>query len=278
MSKAETIRGQTRYRSGKYYSFRKCPKHNAELELCINDTDFSEWSAGHQLPFNHHENRIEWRCDSCLIFWNENYFFKKASPQIKLPISQLIMICPVCGSKRVTHECEPACCTNHYCIDCNTRFTADIELVENGYGEKTVQKVDDYLETEFCPSSSLYESGETTLTGIVRNYRKCLKHQEEALELVFIQAIDGIPTKIAEPAWYCKLCKRVYFENGGYRIRHCLFSYEVHAAVECPSCSSYDINSVSNFKNICVCECLSCGASLKVRLHTQSEHLSENAT
>ncbi len=136
MPKKETIGGKTRYRTGKHYSFRRCPKHDTDLELCIDDTDFSEWSGGHQTPYNHHENRILWRCDNCLIYWNENYFIENAlSHRIDLSPSRLILICPECNSNRITHECVPECCTNHYCIDCNSELEAEVRLV--GKNHKT---------------------------------------------------------------------------------------------------------------------------------------------
>lgn len=266
-SKEEIINGQTRYRSGKYYSFRRCPKHNCNLELCINDTDFSEWSDGHQQLYNHHENRIEWRCDSCYIFWNENYFQKEASPKTELPLSQLVLICPICESERVTHECTPLCCTDHYCIDCKSRFTAEIDPIKKGY--KKITDDEDVLDSEFCPADSQFQKTKTSMTGIFRKYRKCPNHKNEPLELVFIHAIDAVPIRIEQPAWFCKLCNRVYFECGNYRRSHKLFSFEVRAAIECPFCNTFEINSGSNSKRECISECISCGALLRIKLYLQ---------
>jgi hypothetical protein len=268
MPKEETIQRQTRYRSEKFYPFRRCPKHDTELELCLNDTDFSKLFVQNRPLPNHHENRIEWRCDTCLIFWNENYFLRKDTPhyQIELPTAQLLLFCPICGSKRVTHSCTPACCTDHECVDCNAKFTAHIELVKTG-NKKIVQEDETPLYSIYCPMSCLLKSAETTLTGILRTYRKCPDHQEEPLELAFVHAINNIPLKPIEPGWYCKLCKRVHFERGTYRIAHVSYFYEVHAAVECPACHTFEVNSISNSENGCTCECLTCGALLRVSLH-----------
>jgi len=74
MSKTETINAHTVFRSGQYYAFRVCPKHGCELELCVDDTDFSAWSAGHAPLYDHDDNRVCWRCDECLGFWLENHF------------------------------------------------------------------------------------------------------------------------------------------------------------------------------------------------------------
>ncbi len=264
MEKEETIRGQTRYRTGKYYSFRRCPKHDTELELCIDDTDFSEWSDGHQIPYNHHENRILWRCSSCLIHWNENYFIKKIlSSKIELPSSQLILICPNCNSNRVTHDCVPECCTNHYCIDCNSKFEAEIKL-EKKENKLNNQDDDDSFEFDFTPASSLLSSTNTTLTGVKRSYRKCIDHPDEILELAFIHGIEDLPTKLDEPGWYCRKCDRVHFERGAYRLNHSFFSYEVNASIICPVCESSEVNSQSSLKGCCVC--LSCGSEIEIKL------------
>ena len=276
ISKEETVRGQTRFRTGQYFSFRKCPKHGTELELCINDTDYSTWSVGHQLRYNHHCNRIEWRCDECLMFWNENYFIRTHFPvHIQLPSAQLLLLCPHCGSKRMTHDCVPECCTTHYCIDCQARFSAQITVTQPGQ-QKNMENHEDERENEeeiwgdVCPSSCRYTATDTTMTGIMRSYRTCPDHDgDEPLELVFCHEYAR---EYVDPAWYCRRCQRIYLERGLFRPVYQWFSYEAHATVVCPTCHSCEIQSLSiPTKEGSSCTCLLCGAVLEVRLFPQKE-------
>jgi len=37
--------------------------------------------------------------------------------------------CPSCGSHEITYTCEPKCCFNHLCNDCNATFQLTTEKV-----------------------------------------------------------------------------------------------------------------------------------------------------
>lgn len=41
----------------------------------------------------------------------------------------LTLACPTCGSRSITYSCEPKCCFNHVCNECQVSFLVKTEKV-----------------------------------------------------------------------------------------------------------------------------------------------------
>lgn len=234
MSKVEIINNRNVRRTGWTTSARQCPRHGCDLELCFDETDFSTWSAEHQVPFNHDDDRIRWRCEPCLGSWLENWFLGDA--RAIEATRRLVLKCPDCGSLRVTHECVPECCEQHVCIDCGRGFEADATIIS--INEQAVPPVAE------DKSPLAWVGGSRTPPPIRshwhRSFRRCDRHGSE-LELVFIGILDDAPPTAL--AWYCETCAASRTEPSFRNYRR-LFVLDVRAGIRCPSCRSpYDIES-----------------------------------
>ena len=193
------------YRTGQKWQHRVCPKHAVELELCINDTDYSTWSREFQTTLANQDNRVAWRCDECIGYWFENHFIDCAewSRPYLIERAQLVVSCPNCSSRRVTHTCEPACCGVHQCLDCNATLESHVEVVHEG--EKT-SRPRLRLRGQGWNASGPFRSDHMLRTGVRRDYRTCEKEHERMMELVLI---DPIRICDAQVGWYCDDCERV---------------------------------------------------------------------
>jgi len=247
------------YRTGQTSKYRICPKHNSDLELCINDKDYSKWALVFHPLSNNQDNRVAWRCEECLGYWFENHFIDQAESNrpYRIECAHLVLNCPDCDSSRVTHTCVPECCGAHQCLDCEAAFEAVTKLVRAG-----VDKTDD--------SPRLRGQGWTASgplkphmhrTGIEREYRSCDQEEHGKLELVLI---DPVGICDAQVGWYCKTCQRVHYEVGGQRSIRLGFEPEARALALCPHCHSQYLNSTDEESGHC--QCVECGAEVIVTL------------
>jgi len=237
-------------RTGQSFDFRRCPKHDLPLELCVDDTDFSTWSEGHQLPYNHHENRVGWRCDACLGGWYENHFIAQRPSR---PHTRLILACPACGSRRVDHQCVAGCCGRHACGDCGADLESAVQLIAPGDRAR-----------DLPPGGPTSSGGITAFegvqrTGLHRSWRRCSRHPDTALELSIVQRMGGR----YDTGWVCEQCSRVWLEEG-FHVRRLRFGAEVEADALCPQCQCGPLDSIDGEPGRCVC--WSCGALVEVTL------------
>jgi hypothetical protein len=259
----EELPSFTVFRSRRTFPFRNCPRHGGELELCVNDTDYSKWPAGHQPLYNHHDNRIAWRCESCLGFWFENHFINatldsvwsdKASDEARLRFS-----CPACGSFRMHHLCIPECCGHHRCFACGTEFDAETLLIHRGTRpESKVLSV----ALDATTSERTFEPEKDLRTGVTRSYRSCPEHPSRKLELVFMKDsyVDAY-----HAAWLCDACSRAQYEYGAFRRQHWYFRHEVKPGAKCPVCSwGFDLENQPEAERPNRCRCNGCGSIIDV--------------
>jgi len=252
------------HRTGQTSEHRICPKHQTELELCINDTDYSKWSVSFQPVHNNNDNRVAWRCDACIGYWFENHFIDETewSRPRRIECAQLVLCCPSCNSRRVTHTCDPGCCGSHKCLDCESEFKSHVELIRKG---KTRPYESPRLRGQGWNSSGPFEPDHMHRTGVQRDYRKCEKGDHGDLELILI---DPIRICDAQVGWYCKVCNRVLYEVGGYRTARFGFQNEAQALAVCPQCSRAYLDSTDLDSG--QCRCVVCEAEIQVTL-VQSE-------
>ena len=248
------------YRTGQKWQHRVCPKHAVELELCINDTDYSMWSREFQTTLANQDNRVAWRCDECIGYWFENHFIDCAewSRPYLIERAQLVVSCPNCSSRRVTHTCEPACCGVHECLDCNATLESHVEVVHEG--EKT-SRPRLRLRGQGWNASGPFSSDHMLRTGVRRDYRTCKKEHERMMELVLI---DPIGICDAQVGWYCDDCERVDYEVGGMRSIRFGFIHEARPGAVCPACGSEGLDSADCQPERC--RCVSCGAEIAVTM------------
>ena len=215
----EQIEGHAVRRTGWMAVARRCPVHGGALELCVDEIDRSAWSPGHQVPFNHHDNRIRWRCEGCVGSWLENHFLDGA-PR---PLRRLRLSCPACGSPRVTHECVAACCERHICIDCHAPFDARADVVVAGVvpiNEPYVPCLDTVIAMPGAPALH---------SGVRVAFRRCERH-DTPLELVFLRLFDDEPADVL--GWHCAACDRAWSE-GSFRAQRRRFVPDAQAAFDC---------------------------------------------
>ena len=193
------------HRTGQTWPHRICPKHEIELELCINDTEYSKWSPDFYPAFQNQDNRVVWRCGDCIGYWFENHFIDHAEWRrpYRIESAQLVVSCPSCKSRRVTHTCEPACCGVHECLDCNGKFESQVELVRKGSEQPDANP---RLRGQGWNASGPFESDHMHRTGVFRDYRSCGEETHGKLELVLI---DPVRICDAQVGWYCDDCERV---------------------------------------------------------------------
>jgi len=116
-------------RTGWLTGVRRCPLHDCELELCFDETDHATWHHA----FRHDDNRVSWRCDRCVGRWTENHFLYPASRPVVGP--RLVVTCPACGGRRVSHTCVVGCCESHACVDCGAAYDVRARVVTPGLSE-----------------------------------------------------------------------------------------------------------------------------------------------
>ena len=251
------------HQSGKKSQYRVCPKHDLELELCINDTDYSQWSSDHQSLYNNQDNRIAWRCEKCIGYWFENHFIDQAewNRPYRIEIAQLVVCCPNCDSRRVTHTCVPECCGMHQCQDCQAEFDSQVKLVSEG--DKTPGKPP-RLRGQGWTSSGRFRPEHMQRTGILRNYRSCGKENHGMLEVVLIAPIRICDAQIG---WYCEPCDRVHYEVGGQRTIRLEFQHEAHPLALCPCCGSSLLDSTDRQPGHGCC--MRCNTEVQVTLIAQ---------
>jgi len=248
------------HRTGQTSKHRVCPKHQLPLELCINDTDYSKWSVRHAPVCNNQDNRVAWRCEECLGYWYENHFIDQAewSRPYRIECAQLVLLCPSCNSRRVTHTCEPACCGSHKCLDCDGEFKSNVELIREGKNEPNVVP---RLRGQGWTSSGGFVPDHMHRTGVERDYRKCENGDHGKLELILI---DPIGICDAQVGWHCQECNRVHYEVGGYRTARLGFQSEAKAGAICPQCNWSYLDS--NNQDSGRCRCVVCEAEIQVTL------------
>lgn len=262
----EELPSFTVFRSRRTFPFRNCPRHGGELELCVNDTDYSKWPAGQQSLFNHHDNRITWRCEPCLGFWFENHFIATALDSVESdepdePRPQLRFSCPVCGSLRMHHLCVPECCGLHRCFACGTELEAETLLVHQGTWPRPENKVLSVV-LDSRLSSRPFEPETDLRTGVTRSYRSCPEHPSRKLELVFMKDSN---VDAYHAAWLCGACSRAQYEYGGFRRRSFYFKNEVKPGAMCPVCRwSFDLGNLPEAERPNRCRCNRCGSIVDV--------------
>jgi Zn finger protein HypA/HybF involved in hydrogenase expression len=257
----EQVAGNVVRRTGWTSDARRCPVHGDLLELCFDETDYSSWSPMHQAAFNHDDNRVRWRCPTCVGSWFESFFLEE--PNRPLPDQQrFLLTCPVCSGRRLTHECVPACCGQHRCIDCGARFELAVDLLEIGTpGQDKEQEQDqhrqrpiDVLLSTAIAVSPAYRS------GWVRPYRLCPEHKSP-LELVFVSETEEEPPTLL--AWHCDACQRSWTEPLFRHLRR-RFAPDATPGAMCPHCHSEWISASEGADNIVTCR--SCNSTLRLRL------------
>lgn len=263
----EQVEGQTVRRTGWNSDARRCPVHGDRLELCFDETDYSSWSPGHQVPFNHDDNRIRWRCATCVGSWLENYFLA-ASGDAPSP-RPLLLTCPQCSSRRVTHDCVPACCAQHVCVDCGTMLELMVEVTALG----TATNPEQPQPRATCVIMSVPNVVDPSQrSGWSRPYRLCPVHNEP-LELVVIPFSDESPPTLL--AWYCNCCTRSWTEPTFRHLRR-QFAPDASPGAVCPHCYSESIENAGMSGNDA--RCLRCRSTLSLRLHPSGHQRGKGPT
>lgn len=230
----EEISGHSVRRTGWTTPMRRCPIHDDALELCIDETDFAAWSAEHQAPFNHDDDRVRWRCERCIGSWLENWFLYRRTSRTPESLTKGLRIqCPHCGSLRVTHQCVPECCDAHARIDCRRGFSAAAHVVASSGPPRSeranVPEGNDGASITNVPGIPPVRS------GICLEFRTCPKHRTP-LELVFLELRSAPDTGASGAlAWFCSDCVRSWSE-ASFRHHRSDFVPDGTAAVNCPAC------------------------------------------
>ncbi len=71
--------------------------------------------------------------------------------------------CPACGSRNIIYSCEPKCCFNHVCGDCQTSFQLVTRLAGGELRaeppEKEPEGTDPTAECARCHELTVYSAG-----------------------------------------------------------------------------------------------------------------------
>jgi Zn finger protein HypA/HybF involved in hydrogenase expression len=255
----ERIEGLDVRRTGFTTGARRCPVHGERLELCFDETDYSTWSADHQVPFHHDDNRVRWRCAACVGSWLENYFLAARAEAPSPP--RLLLGCPRCSSRRVTHECVPACCGAHVCVDCGGRFELAVEVVTpgDGAGPEPPPAPSDVILSTPSPAEAVERS------GWWRPFRVCPVHALP-LELVFIPVGGGAAAALL--AWRCDPCARSWTE-ASFRRHHRQFAPDASPGAVCPVCRSESVENAGAGGDLATCR--RCRSTLRLRLEPSGD-------
>lgn len=253
-------------RTGWMTDARCCPLHGGGLELTFDETEYAAGPASFPVVAGaHDDNRVRWRCEACVGSYTENFFLR--GPGFSPPSAgRLILPCPRCGSRRVYHECVPACCEQHACVDCGGTYNARVELLERGRpdprdsaDELGALHADGRDARMSVPGVPAYRSGFT------RSFRCCPdKAGHGPLELVFlVQFAESLPSDPKLLAWYCAACKRSWTE-ACFHHHEIGFIPDAEPGAVCPECGSSQLESP--LKGGPDARCTECGARIRVHL------------
>jgi len=247
-------------RTGWMSDARRCPVHGDLLELCFDETDYDSWPPHYQAALNHDDNRVRWRCAACFGSWLENFFLEEERTP---PVEEvrLVLKCPDCSGRRLRHECVPACCGMHRCIDCDSPFDLKVDLLETG----TKKERQPFTMQGSVPFSTPRFVDPAYRSGWVRPFRRCPKHGSP-LELVFIPFTDGKPPTLL--AWHCDDCDESWTEPIFRRLQ-LRFAPEGSAGAECPHCRSDSVWNLGTSEDLAVCR--DCQSTLRLWLQPRME-------
>lgn len=246
-------------RTGWKSDARRCPVHRGLLELCFDETDYDAWPSASQAGLNHDDNRILWRCAACAGSWVESFFLEteRKPPAAEVP---LVLTCPACSGRRLRHECVPACCGKHSCLDCGTPLRLKVDLLEAGMQERKRFVLQGSV--AFSTSGSVNPAYRS---GWVRPFRRC-REDGAPLELVFIPFMKEKPPTLL--AWHCDDCSRSWTEPSFRRVE-LRFAPEGSAGAECPHCRSDSVSNLDTAENLAACR--ECQSTLRLRLELELE-------
>jgi hypothetical protein len=261
----EKVNGQQIARTGWTTTARCCPVHGSALELVFDETDRSSWSSSFpKVDSKDDENRVRWRCEACVGSYTENYFIR--APDFRPPSPhRLLLRCPSCGSRRVSHDCVPECCEQHGCPDCSTGFVARVELVERGSRKSGS---DEDSDSQVVPRRDLRMTTggpPAHRSGFTRDFRRCPKPaHREPLELVFLpwgdSSLSSAPLLLG---WYCAACDGSWTESCFHHHERGFIS-DASPGVSCAQCASTQVESEGD--DGVSARCTTCGARLRVHL------------
>jgi hypothetical protein len=177
---------------------------------------------------------------------------------IGLSGAQLVVSCPNCASRHVTHTCEPACCGVHKCLEFEAKFDSRVTVIRQGKGKPVSRP---RLRGQGWTASGRFRPEYMRRTGLLRDYRRCGKDGHGMGELVLIEP-SGICD--AQVGWYCDDCQRLRYEVGGFRALRTGFQFEAHPRALCPECNSSYLDSADRQPGRCRCVC--CSAELQIDL------------
>ena len=246
---------------------RCCPLHGSALELTFDETDYSTSASEVRAVFHHDDNRVRWRCATCVGSYSENYFLYRWGFQAPQP-RRLLLRCPHCASLRVTHECVPDCCSGHSCLDCRRGFEARLELITRGrlvaVGGAEQSNAADAANHDLMMS---VPGPPEHRSGITREFRRCpAADHHSPLELVFLTIITEKAPARSEPmilGWYCLACDRAWTESW-FRPQRRGFIPEATPAALCETCRSTEL--VSAGEDGRHASCTNCGSEFLVHL------------
>lgn len=245
------------YLTGITREWRKCPIHNETLELYLDDSKLPQYS--NQINcYNHEMNRIQWLCNKCGRFYSETLFIEKTkfaeyNNYLKAPLL-LELKCPSCGSNRISHNCDPDCCDEHLCYDCNTLFNIVTNLIESK-PSKIVKNQDDVREVRTFFSWGIQHippKAGLERTGLTRWWRSCPLHKSREMELCFL---NGEASDDSRLTWYCDDCRNIYTENA-LRGHYYLFLEAFVPLPKCIVCGSINLSKIEDNHKIKCNDCL----------------------
>jgi len=208
----DRIEGRSIWRTGWHTAARVCPTHGVQLELCFDES--------RQGPDT---DRIRWRCDACVGSWLESYFLRDDTPRGPWRLVQLRLPCPRCNG-RIRHDCTPGCCTDHRCLDCDSRFRLYARQIRASNQGPWQQRP-----TTLTIALAMARYPVVERSGCYERFRRCDRHRTP-MELVMIGRDS--PEVVG---WYCGQCDRAYPE-ASYRQRPRYFVSDGSAALDCPAC------------------------------------------
>lgn len=262
----EQIQGELIARTGFTTEARRCPIHRSALELVFDETERSTWSPGFPpLAGADDVNRVRWRCEVCVGSYTENYFVRDVG--FRPPAARrLLLRCPLCGSRRVTHGCVPECCEQHVCADCNKGFEARVELVVRG--DKMGSDDDDGPAHGVRDSKTRIPGTPALRSGFTRDFRRCPNAaHKKPLELVLLPMSEGdVADAPVLLGWYCAACSASFSESC-FHHRERGFISDAAPAVGCPQCGSLHIELASEDGDGDA-RCGACGAQLRIHLES----------
>lgn len=265
----EEIERELIARTGFVTEARRCPIHGAALELVFDETDRSKWSNGFPVVAGAHDvNRVRWRCEVCVGSYTENYFCRSLTTFRPPAAKRLLLRCPSCGSRRVTHGCVPECCEQHACPDCKKGFEARVELVHRG---EQKYSDDELPEHGFRDYQTRIPGRPALRSGFTREFRRCPNPEHRApLELVLLLMSEGyVPEAPMLVGWYCAACDASHSESCFHHHERGFIS-DATPAVCCPQCGSTNVELTDPEDQSAdgAARCKRCGAQLRIHLES----------